>query len=222
MARKPRFTLPGFPQHVTQRGNNRQACFFGEDDYRFYLVKLADAAENYECEVHAYVLMSNHVHLLVTPAPAQGHLGNDASAGAQLCTLRQPAASANRHLVGGPVPVSLWGQRPLSLTPKLGLRLTHRDASSFPCVSALKIARFSRATNYSTRSAGKLVEVNGCPLSLHSGPSIASSTPWPGAKSKSSGRLTTNCLASWVINCVINNVTELLLAIMFSPVADYR
>lgn len=56
MARKPRFALPGYPQHVVQRGNNRQACFFEESDYRKYLDSLAEAAHKYECQVHAYVL----------------------------------------------------------------------------------------------------------------------------------------------------------------------
>ncbi len=67
MARKPRFALPGYPQHVVQRGHNRHACFFVESDYRKYLENLAAAAQKYHCRVHAYVLMTNHVHLLVTP-----------------------------------------------------------------------------------------------------------------------------------------------------------
>jgi len=67
MPRKPRFYLPGVPAHVVQRGNCRKAVFFGEDDYRAYLRWLADAAAKHGCVVHAYVLMTNHVHLLVTP-----------------------------------------------------------------------------------------------------------------------------------------------------------
>ena len=67
MARLPRFLLPGHPQHVIQRGNNRQEIFCTEDDYRFYLEKLHEAALEHGCEIHAYVLMTNHVHLLVTP-----------------------------------------------------------------------------------------------------------------------------------------------------------
>ena len=66
MARKRRIALPGVPQHVTQRGNNRQACFYSEMDYRFYLESLKKAADKFNCSVHAYVLMTNHVHLLVT------------------------------------------------------------------------------------------------------------------------------------------------------------
>lgn len=67
MARLPRFVLPGQPQHVIQRGNNRQAIFQVEDDYRLYLEKLRAAAVKHGCTIHAYVLMTNHVHLLVTP-----------------------------------------------------------------------------------------------------------------------------------------------------------
>lgn len=67
MARLPRFVLPGHPQHVIVRGNNREPIFFAEEDYRFYLDKLKDACIKHRCDVHAYVLMTNHVHLLMTP-----------------------------------------------------------------------------------------------------------------------------------------------------------
>ena len=70
MARMPRYVVPGQPQHVIQRGNNRQAIFGAEADYRFYLDKLAEAANKHECDIHAYVLMTSHVHLLVTPRAA--------------------------------------------------------------------------------------------------------------------------------------------------------
>jgi putative transposase len=68
MPRPPRLELPGVPLHVVQRGNNRAACFFGDIDRRFYLKCLARAATRRGCAIHAYVLMTNHVHLLVTPA----------------------------------------------------------------------------------------------------------------------------------------------------------
>lgn len=67
MARLPRYFLPGQPQHVIQRGNNRNIIFAGENDYRFYLECLADASGKHSCDIHAYVLMTNHVHLLLTP-----------------------------------------------------------------------------------------------------------------------------------------------------------
>jgi putative transposase len=72
MPRKPRFDLPGIPQHVIQRGNNREPCFFTESDYNRYLDELAASAEKYQCRVHAYVLMTNHVHMLVTPMVKYG------------------------------------------------------------------------------------------------------------------------------------------------------
>lgn len=72
MARLARFVLPGQPQHVIQRGNNRQAVFFAEDDYQFYGEKLIDACGRYDCHVHAYVMMTNHVHLLITPMTETG------------------------------------------------------------------------------------------------------------------------------------------------------
>ena len=68
MPRKPRILLPGQPVHVIQRGNNRIATFYAEEDYRFYLGCLKGASERYQCTIHAYVLMTNHVHLLVTPS----------------------------------------------------------------------------------------------------------------------------------------------------------
>lgn len=72
MARQPRFVLPGHPQHVIQRGNNRQSTFFADEDYHFYLNCLKDAVQRYRCAVHAYVLMTNHVHLLMSPSDKEG------------------------------------------------------------------------------------------------------------------------------------------------------
>lgn len=71
MPRRARLTLPGVPLHLIQRGNNRQACFFADDDYRFYLGWLAEYAGKIGCRVHAYVLMTNHVHLLVSADRAE-------------------------------------------------------------------------------------------------------------------------------------------------------
>jgi putative transposase len=72
MARHPRLALPGVPLHVVQRGNNRGACFVGDGDRRLYLQCLADAMRQHGCHIHAYVLMPNHVHLLVTPEAGDG------------------------------------------------------------------------------------------------------------------------------------------------------
>ncbi len=67
MPRKPRFYLPGVPVHVVQRGNDRQAIFFADKNYLAYLSWFREGAETHGCAVHAYVLMTNHVHFLLTP-----------------------------------------------------------------------------------------------------------------------------------------------------------
>jgi putative transposase len=67
MGRRPRFVLPGVPQHIIQRGNNREPCFFSTEDYQTYLSLLAEVSIKYGCQIHAYVLMTNHVHLLLSP-----------------------------------------------------------------------------------------------------------------------------------------------------------
>lgn len=70
MPRRPRLVLQGVPLHLIQRGNNRQACFFAEEDYRLYLQWLSEYAGKTGCRVHAYVLMTNHVHLLISAEKA--------------------------------------------------------------------------------------------------------------------------------------------------------
>lgn len=70
MARRARLVIPGVPLHIIQRGNNRHACFLADRDYLVYLSMLRSSAAHALCAVHAYVLMTNHVHLLVTPESA--------------------------------------------------------------------------------------------------------------------------------------------------------
>lgn len=72
MPRKPRFFLPGVLAHIVQRGHSREPVFFEDGDYRAYLDWLDEAATRYKCKIHAYVLMTNHVHILVTPSDKQG------------------------------------------------------------------------------------------------------------------------------------------------------
>ena len=72
MGRMQRVVLPGNPLHIIHRGNNRSAIFFAEQDYQFYLESLEYALNTYNCALHAYVLMTNHVHLLLTPSDVQG------------------------------------------------------------------------------------------------------------------------------------------------------
>jgi putative transposase len=71
MPRQLRFLLPGVAAHIIQRGHNRAACFQGDSDYLLYLLHLRELAKRHGCEVHAYCLMTNHVHLLLTPSTAQ-------------------------------------------------------------------------------------------------------------------------------------------------------
>lgn len=72
MSRSPRLNQPGIPQHVVQRGNNRQPCFQGHSNYLHFLEDLKSETSKSGCELHAYVLMTNHFHLLVTPSEGDG------------------------------------------------------------------------------------------------------------------------------------------------------
>ena len=74
MSHQARHQIPGQPQHVIQRGNNRGAIFAVRADAEFYLGRLRGAARKFGCDIHAYMLMTNHVHLLVTPR-AEGGIG---------------------------------------------------------------------------------------------------------------------------------------------------
>ncbi len=67
MARLPRYVIPGQPQHIIQRGNNRQVIFAAEADYQFFRDALVEAASQHALAIHAYVWMTNHIHLLATP-----------------------------------------------------------------------------------------------------------------------------------------------------------
>src|ERR1035437_6138406 len=71
MPRRPRIHLDHMPLHIVQRGHNREPCFFAEEDYFTYLHWLGEALKESGCALHAYVLMTNHVHLLVTPEKAE-------------------------------------------------------------------------------------------------------------------------------------------------------
>lgn len=71
MPRRPRFHVDGVPLHIVQRGHNREPCFFCEEDYQAYLHWLGEALIKERCALHAFALMTNHVHLLVTPEHAE-------------------------------------------------------------------------------------------------------------------------------------------------------
>jgi len=70
MARLARVVLPGYPHHITQRGNRRQDVFFKEEDYYYYLDLLKQWCGEEQVEIWSYCLMTNHVHLILTPGPA--------------------------------------------------------------------------------------------------------------------------------------------------------
>ncbi len=72
MARRRRITVPHIPVHFIQRGHNRNTCFFQNADYAIYLDKLKEATVKYKVKVHSFILMTNHVHLLMT---AECHRG---------------------------------------------------------------------------------------------------------------------------------------------------
>src|SRR5688572_10934425 len=81
MPRRSRICIAGYPLHVMQRGANRADCFTCDRDRRTYLGLLDELADMYGCSIHAYVLMTNHVHLLMSPSRSDGasllmkHLG---------------------------------------------------------------------------------------------------------------------------------------------------
>ena len=72
MPRPPRVILPGVPTHIVQRGHNRARCFFSHHDFEEYRQVVFETSEQFRCSVHAYVLMTNHVHLLVSAADSTG------------------------------------------------------------------------------------------------------------------------------------------------------
>ena len=72
MPRHPRFCPPGVCVHVIQRGNNRQVCFASDGDMKAYAFWLREAASRFNVSIHGWVFMTNHVHLLMTPATEDG------------------------------------------------------------------------------------------------------------------------------------------------------
>ncbi|GEM_PF-1745192 len=118
MTREARAVVVGVAHHITQHGNNRQDVFFVDDDRRYYLHMLKAKAERYGLVVHAYCLMTNHVHIVATrPACCRltsGRSGQDASDGGRICnppkTRRGSARSVIRHSRATP-----WDRTPSSV-----------------------------------------------------------------------------------------------------------
>lgn len=72
MARRLRLFVPGYPLHIVQRGHDRAPCFFDDGERSLYLGLLGTYSRQWQCDVHAYVLMTNHVHVLLTPGTVEG------------------------------------------------------------------------------------------------------------------------------------------------------
>ena len=110
MSRRARITVAGVPHYVVQRGHNRQATFFAEEDCLAYRHNLKEGEQRYNCAIHAYVLMTNHVHLLVTPSNEDGlprlmrYLGRR----------RQLRLSSARHVVGRTIQIGPGGSGTVS------------------------------------------------------------------------------------------------------------
>ncbi len=67
-----RIVVPGFPHHITQRGNRRQDTFFCNDDYQAYINLMAEWCNHWNVKIWAYCLMPNHIHLIAVPASEEG------------------------------------------------------------------------------------------------------------------------------------------------------
>ncbi len=72
MARRARAVAPGFPHHITQRGNRRQQTFFKDQDFKAYLALMEEWCLNYKVDIWAYCLMTNHIHLIAVPETKDG------------------------------------------------------------------------------------------------------------------------------------------------------
>ena len=91
MARLPRLTLAGYPHHIILRGNNRQAIFMDNADFQRMLALLQAHAIEQGVQVHAYVLMSNHLHLLLTPLQNDSLPKMMQAVGARMCCISTSA-----------------------------------------------------------------------------------------------------------------------------------
>jgi REP element-mobilizing transposase RayT len=100
MPRRARMYLPGLPYHVVQRGNNREACFIEPENYQFYLVLWEELSRRYGLSVHAYCLMTNPVHFLVTPERDSAVSNTMKVAGSRFCPIHQQEIPPHRNVVG--------------------------------------------------------------------------------------------------------------------------
>jgi len=75
MPRKARIVVPNTPHHIVQRGHNKQVVFVSDDDYQYYLENVFEWKEQLNCKVHAWCLMTNHIHLIINPGNDMDNLG---------------------------------------------------------------------------------------------------------------------------------------------------
>ena len=136
MTRLGRYFLPDQPQHLIQRGNNRGTVFFSDDDRLQYLDWLREAAADFGCRIHAYVLMTNHVHLLATPRARRQPAADDADARPALRALRQHRPAPHRHVVGRPLPCRADRQRGLLSSPAAATSSSTRCAPAWSTIRA--------------------------------------------------------------------------------------
>lgn len=113
MPRRARLAIPGIPWHIIQRGNNRTACFYAEEDDLRYLVTLREMAKKFDCAVHASVLMTNHVHLLLTPSQKESAGLLMKHVGQRYVQYVNPLLRPKRDPLGGPISILLGAERTL-------------------------------------------------------------------------------------------------------------
>ena len=102
MARLPRISSAGVPVHLIQRGNNRHTCFGALEDYSAYVGWLKEYSKKYAVDIHAWVLMTNHVHLLCMPQQDGAVSLMMQSVGrSSVCAIFQLSVSAKRYTLGG-------------------------------------------------------------------------------------------------------------------------
>lgn len=100
MARRPRLLVPGLPLRIIQSGNNRSVCFYSEDDYIFFIHLLKLLSETHGCKIHAWCLMTNHVHLLLTPTTPLSACSLMKGLGQRYVQKYKSYLSKNRNSVG--------------------------------------------------------------------------------------------------------------------------
>jgi hypothetical protein len=105
MARPTGLILAGQTHHIVQRANNRQEVFFSEDDRQFFLKRLGEALEAEGCALHAYVLMTNHFHLVITAGGGGVDPASHAVAWTALCLACQPGVRPHGDTVGGVIQI---------------------------------------------------------------------------------------------------------------------